>query len=44
MKRGTVGTLHKVSAKCLPLYEAEFGFRYNNRMNDDIFGTAVGTT
>jgi hypothetical protein len=40
-KRGTVGTFHKVSAKYLPLYIAEFQFRYNNRMNSDIFGTAV---
>lgn len=41
-KRGVVGTFHKVSAKYLPLYIAEFQFRYNNRMNRDIFGTAVG--
>jgi hypothetical protein len=40
-KRGIVGTFHKVSAKYLPLYVAEFQFRYNNRMNDDIFGTAI---
>jgi hypothetical protein len=24
-----------------PLYVAEFQFRYNNRFNDDIFGTAI---
>jgi hypothetical protein len=24
-----------------PLYIAEFQFRYNNRFNDDIFGTAI---
>jgi transposase-like protein len=41
VKRGMVGTFHKVSAKYLPLYVAEFQFRYNNRMNDDIFGAAV---
>lgn len=41
MKRGMVGTFHKVSAKYLPLYVAEFQFRYNNRHNSDIFGTAV---
>ena len=40
-KRGVVGTFHKVSAKYLPLYVAEFEFRYNNRENDDIFGTAI---
>jgi hypothetical protein len=41
MKRGVVGTFHKVSRKYLPLYVAEFQFRYNNRMNSDIFGTAI---
>ena len=39
LKRGMVGTFHKVSAKYLPLYVAEFEFRYNNRDNADIFGT-----
>jgi hypothetical protein len=36
-----VGTFHKVSRKYLPLYVAELSFRYNNRENEDIFGTAV---
>ena len=40
-KRGVVGTFHKVSAKYLPLYVAEFQFRYNNRSNGDIFGAVV---
>ena len=40
-KRGVVGTFHKVSAKYMPLYVAEFQFRYNNRMNEDIFGAVV---
>ncbi len=40
-KRGVVGTFHKASAKYLPLYVAEFQFRYNNRFNSDIFGTAI---
>jgi hypothetical protein len=40
-KRGIVGSFHKVSRKYLPLYVAEFQFRYNNRMNADIFGTAI---
>jgi IS1 family transposase len=41
IKRGIMGTFHKVSAKYLPLYVAEFQFRYNNRENADIFGTAI---
>ena len=41
LKRAIVGTFHKVSRKYLPLYVAEFQFRYNNRINDDIFGTAI---
>lgn len=41
VKRGMIGTLHKVSKKYLPLYVAKFQFRYNNRMNADIFGEAI---
>lgn len=41
LKRGVVGTYHKVSRKYLPLYVAEFQFRYNNRENVDIFGSAI---
>jgi len=41
IKRGMVGTFHKVSKKYLPLYVAEFQFRYNNRLNADIFGAAI---
>jgi transposase-like protein len=41
IKRGCVGTFHKVSKKYLHLYVAEFEFRYNNRHNADIFGTAI---
>jgi len=40
-KRSIVGSFHKVSAKYLPLYIAEAQFRYNNRHNADIFGTAI---
>jgi transposase-like protein len=41
LKRGVIGTYHNVSKKYLPLYLAEFQFRYNNRKNPDIFGSAV---
>jgi IS1 family transposase len=41
IKRGVVGTFHKVSKKYMPLYVAEFQFRYNNRTNADIFETAI---
>jgi hypothetical protein len=40
-KRGVVGTFHKMSAKYMPLYVAEFQFRYNNRANADIFGAVM---
>lgn len=41
LKRGVVGTYHKVSKKYLPLYVVEFQFRYNHRKNVDIFGLAI---
>jgi hypothetical protein len=34
-------TFHKVSRRYMPLYVAEFQFRYNNRENADIFATAI---
>jgi hypothetical protein len=37
-KRGIVGSYHKVIEKYLPLYIAEFQFRYNNRDDADIIG------
>lgn len=42
IKRGIVGTFHKVSKEYLQLYVAEFEFSYNNRKNPDIFGAAIG--
>jgi transposase-like protein len=41
-KRGIVGSFHKVSAKYMPLYVAEFQFRYNNRQNPNIFDVVIG--
>lgn len=41
IKRGVVGTYHKVSRKYLPLYVAEFQSRYNNRSNDNTFAEAI---
>ena len=41
IKRGIVGTFHKVSKKHLQLYVNEFEFRYNNRTNPDILGAAI---
>lgn len=41
LKRGIMGTFHKVSRKYLPLYVAEFEWRFNNRGNPDIFGAAI---
>jgi IS1 family transposase len=42
VKRSIIGVHHKISRKYLPLYIAERQFVYNNRMNRDIFGTAIG--
>jgi hypothetical protein len=36
-----LGSFHKVSAKYMLLYVAEFQFRYDNGENTDIFGTAI---
>jgi hypothetical protein len=41
VKRGMVGTFHKVSRKYLPLYVAEFSWRYNHRNDADIFAAAI---
>jgi transposase-like protein len=41
LKRSIMGSFHKVSQKYLPLYVAEFQFRYNNRTNPEIFSGAI---
>jgi len=35
------GDLTQGQQKCLPLYVVEFQFRYNNRLNADIFGATI---
>jgi hypothetical protein len=41
LKRGVMGTFHKVSKAYLPLYLAEFSFRHNNRENPNIFADVI---
>jgi transposase-like protein len=41
LKRGVIGTFHKVSKDYLPLYLAEFTFRHNNRENPNIFADVI---
>lgn len=41
LKRGVIGTYHKVSKDYLPLYLAEFSYRHNNRKNPDIFNDVI---
>jgi hypothetical protein len=41
LKRGIMGSYHKVSKEYLPLYVAEFAFRHNHRKDKDIFGSIV---
>ncbi len=37
LKRGVVGTYHKVSKDYLPLYLNEFSYRHNHRRNPEVF-------
>src|SRR5271156_2832307 len=37
LKRGIVGSYHKVSKEHLPAYVSEFEFRFNNRKNPHLF-------
>jgi hypothetical protein len=41
LKRGVVGTYHKVSKDYLPLYLNEFSWRFNKRKNPDIFADLI---
>jgi hypothetical protein len=41
LKRGIVGTYHKMSETYMPLYVNEFEFRHNNRDNPDAFGLII---
>jgi len=41
LKRGIVGSFHKISVKHLDRYLAEFDYRFNNRKNDSIFDLTV---
>jgi hypothetical protein len=41
LKRGIVGTFHKVSATHLPLYLNEFSYRHNHRDDPNIFDAVL---
>lgn len=41
-KRGVIGSFHKVSAKHLERYLAEFTYRFNNREIDNLFEATLG--
>ncbi len=41
LKRGVMGTWHKVSAKHLPAYLDEMCFRFNNRKNPYLFRDTI---
>lgn len=41
LKRGVIGTYHKVSKAYLPLYLAEFSYRHNNRENPNLFNDVI---
>lgn len=44
IKRGIIGQYHQVSVKHLPMYIAEFVFKYNNRKEDNMFEYLVKTS
>jgi len=43
LKRGIVGTYHRVSKDYLPLYLNEFSYRHNNRENPNVFADLITT-
>ena len=43
LKRGIMGSYHKVSKDYLPLYVNEFSWRYNNRKNPNAFADLITT-
>lgn len=43
LKRGIMGSYHKVSKDYLPLYINEFSFRFNNRKNPNAFADLLTT-
>jgi transposase-like protein len=43
LKRGIMGSYHKVSKEYLPLYMNEFSWRFNNRDNPDAFADLITT-
>lgn len=43
LKRGIMGSYHKVSKDYLPLYINEFSYRFNNRKNPDAFADLLTT-
>ena len=40
-KRGFIGQYHQLSSRYLNMYLDEFCFRYNNRENENLFGTVI---
>ena len=41
LKRGVMGSFHKVSDTYLPLYLNEFSWRFNNRKNPEMFADLI---
>ena len=41
LKRGIIGSFHKVSVKHLDRYIGEFQFRFNNREEQEIFAAVI---